>query len=489
MEQIQTVDNSTKYSPIETYDEFIKRFNVGDLTLEQKQRLALVKIEKMRLERDNPLAFYNCYRNPQQLKFHQSNKKIRFIIGGNRSGKTISGTVESIWYTMGTHPFRKVSVPNSGWIVSLDFSTSRDVAELMIKKWTSRKWIKRWYSADRILEATTGSIIGFKSCDSGAQKFQGTKKDWVSFDEQPDYLVWQECYMRTIDSGGMLWCAMTPTEGMSWVYDEIYEQRTVNPDIEVIEMSMRDNPWLSKEAIDKAELTMSPEEKRMRIEGKFVQFSGLILKNFNDNVHIIPSFPMPKKARHFRGIDHGENNPTACLWLFCIPSTVNEEVEEYYVYDEYYEIDKDAQTNARNIKEMSGGVRYNWSIIDPSTNHRTGVGHSIRQIYTDNGIITRLGNNDHDALRGARDTIRQLLEVDVRTGRPRLFIFNTCFNTIKEIIRWRYKSYRGKYEKNLPDEPAKVSDHTMQALCYIIQGNPHYYTETDNIPEPAVWYH
>ena len=44
----------------------------------------------------------------------------------------------------------------------------------------------------------TTSKIGFKSCDQGREKFQGTSLDYGWFDEEPPYDIYTECRMRVV---------------------------------------------------------------------------------------------------------------------------------------------------------------------------------------------------------------------------------------------------------------------------------------------------
>lgn len=45
----------------------------------------------------------------KQIEFHSSLKRNRWVFGGNRSGKTECGAVETVWLLLGNHP----SVPIS----------------------------------------------------------------------------------------------------------------------------------------------------------------------------------------------------------------------------------------------------------------------------------------------------------------------------------------------------------------------------------------
>ena len=56
--------------------------------------------------------------------------------------------------------------------------------------------ISEWRVSDQVLKLKIGSLIGFKSADSGASKFQGAEKDWIHFDEEPPKPVYEESVIR-----------------------------------------------------------------------------------------------------------------------------------------------------------------------------------------------------------------------------------------------------------------------------------------------------
>ena len=63
-------------------------------------------------------------------------------------------------------------------------------------------------------------------------------------------------------------------------------------------------------------------------------------------------------------------------------------------------------------------------------------------------------------------------------GRPRLFVFRNCKNLIKEFGRYSWeKSPEGRSEKEMP---AKVDDHALDALRYMV-------TEIEQPTIPDTW--
>ena len=134
------------------------------------------------------------------MEFHRSERRNRWVFGGNRSGKTECGAAESVWLALGEHPFKANRPDVQGWVVSLTREVQRDVAQAKILKYlparriedivmaSGRKGAPEYGIIDHIVvrNAFGGfSKIGFKSCDQGREKFQGTSLDFVWFDEEP----------------------------------------------------------------------------------------------------------------------------------------------------------------------------------------------------------------------------------------------------------------------------------------------------------------
>ncbi|MBR5012847.1 MAG: hypothetical protein IKY15_02795 [Clostridia bacterium] len=68
----------------------------------------------------------------KQMDFHKCPKRNRWVFGGNRTGKTECGAVETVWLARGNHPFRENKKNVSGWVVSLSNQVQRDVAQSKI---------------------------------------------------------------------------------------------------------------------------------------------------------------------------------------------------------------------------------------------------------------------------------------------------------------------------------------------------------------------
>ena len=445
----------------------------------QKWLDTLTKDEKEkildRLER-NPWLLYKPH--PIQEDFHKSKARIRAFFGGNRSGKTRALVQEVLWYAIGLHPYKKITPPVDIWVVSLDFPSSRDVAEPMFRKLIGTAYLKSWHETNRIIELVNGSTISFKSVDSGWEKFQGTAKHLIAFDEEPEFRVWQECQMRVVSTCGDIIIAMTPLHGMTWIYDEVYEpwEQHRNPDVECFIAHIKDNPYIKREEIARIEKTFYDEDRTARLEGKFVEFAGLIYKEFDRNIHLVKRFHIPDHWVRIRGLDPGLNNPTACIWWAISPQN------EHFIYDEYYEMDKTIKQFASEIRIKTGFDKIAYTVIDPSACSRNPAHPELRSVkeeYAKNGIWTKPGNND---VTYGINCVKELLHLNPNSGRPKLFIFDDLEAIKKEIMRYRWDSFRyHAEERNLKERPMKVMDHAMDAMRYVAASSPRYVAESETL--------
>ncbi len=304
-----------------------------------RQKLEAIAQELLRREEEkkkNLLETYNRDPNKLHLKqidFHKSTKRNRWNFGGNRTGKTVSGAVEAVWYTRGNHPYKKIKGATSGWVVSLTNEVQRDVAQKEILRWLNSDWIvnigvrkgKIEDLENAILDYIhiknifgTVSRIGFKSCEQGRSKFQGTSLDFIWFDEEPPEDIYRECQMRVMDTQGDIWGTMTPLLGLTWVYDEIYLNVIGNPEIEYRFFQWEDNPYLSREEIDWMIQTLPEKEREARQYGKFLSGTSALFGDFRKEVHVIEPIPLSPEWRYYFACDYGFDM-AAGLWFAVLP--------------------------------------------------------------------------------------------------------------------------------------------------------------------------
>jgi phage terminase large subunit-like protein len=258
--------------------EFLKKFNI---TKEEYQFLIQAQIYKA----ENGIQFYQPY--PKQVEFHKSQAPYRLFAGGNRTGKSFSSAAECVWYALGIHPYKKIETPNEGWVISKDYNVQKESIQKCIMELMPKSAIKGDPSHVKsgiidTIYLKNGSIITFKSVDSGTSRFAGAAKRWIAFDEEPPKEVWNECLSR-IGAGVPLdvWLAMTPIFedgrgrriGMTWTYKDLYMKRD-GQRIFAITASLDDNPYITDEQKIEQKKKYFGSEYDIRIKGEFKLISG-----------------------------------------------------------------------------------------------------------------------------------------------------------------------------------------------------------------------
>lgn len=273
-------------------------------------RLKNIVNELERREQNDNLSKYNTGKlvHKKQMEFHKNLHKNRWVFGGNRSGKTECGAVEVVWLARGIHPYQKQNGATCGWVVSLSTQVQRDVAQSKVLHYLNPDWIeeiimtsgKKGSASLGVIDTIvvknvfgTFSKIGFKSCDQGREKFQGTSLDYVWFDEEPPYDIYVESKMRVLDKGGQLFGTMTPLKGLTWVYNEIYLNQNSDPNVWHIHMEWSDNPFLNAQEVESLTSSLSVEELNSRKYGLFAHQGGLVYLEFKQEVHVIEPFTVP----------------------------------------------------------------------------------------------------------------------------------------------------------------------------------------------------
>lgn len=432
--------------------------------------------EKLRTHATRP-NIHGYKPHEKQLKFHKSEKKVRLYIGGNRSGKTVGGIVEDLWYVTGRHPYKEVEIPCRGRVVSVDFINGIEkIIKPEIARWVAPSdlrgggWSAAYDKQERVLHFANGSFIEFMSYDQDLDKFAGTSRHFIHFDEEPPNDVYTECMARLVDTGGQAWITMTPIEGMTWIYDVIYEPGIAgdNPLYDVIEVSMTENPYLNEGEVQVFLDSLTSDEREAREHGKFVQLGGLIYKEFGEN-HIVPHTIPPKDWMWVASLDHGFNNPTAWLWHAVSPDG------QIVTFHEHYMTNWTVDLHAKEVHKVNTdfGRPPDYYIGDPSIRNTDPItGTSIYEEYIKFGIPVTLANNDVSA--GIIRVARYFRTVGPN-GTPRLVITENCENLIREAKRYRWATYANKSvanRNNAQEKPHKKDDHCLDSLRYFIMSRP-----------------
>ena len=462
----------------------------------QNEKHVFVDIAARLRQFANRPNIYGYKPHPKQYEFHSSMALGKQFIGGNRSGKTVSGAVESIWWALGKHPYRETPPPPvRGRVVAVDFLNGVEkIVRPEVARWIplsellGGSWETAYNRELRTLTLENGSFIEFMSYDQDVDKFAGTSRHFTWFDEEPPKDIWTECKMRLLDTGGSWWMTMTPVEGMTWTYDHIYEASRIDPHLKIIIVNTHENTYVSEAEVNQIMSGLTKEERKARIEGRYIQRTGLIYKHFDPDVHVLGGYPtdyVPQKRNLWvAALDHGYNNPTAWIWAEILRDG------SVVVFDEHYESGRLVKHHAQIVQERdrSHGREPNYRVGDPSIRNVDPIqGTSIHLEYLDHGVPILLGNNDVSA--GIQRVARYIGEPPFGiNNRPKLYVTANCTNLIWEINRYRWGRWVNKVverERNRKEEPMKRDDHAVDALRYLIASRPE--VEDLSQPEPQEW--
>lgn len=415
----------------------------------------------------------------KQLIFHSSIKKKKLYIGGNRSGKTTGGVVEDLYWLRGSHPFRPIPEgPIRGRVVGVDFVNG--ISKIILPefgRWCPPSLLKNgsWedsYSKEfRTLTLANGSFVEFMSYDQDTDKFAGTSRHFVHYDEEPPQHVYNECNARLVDTNGDFWISMTPVDGMTWIYDTLYKQGVEDPNgpIQVIEVDMLENPYINEEAAENFLSSLSKDERVAREHGKFVQLGGRVFKGFSKDIHTIEPITPDKDWQWYMSLDHGFNNPTAVLWHAVSPQN------EIITFAEHYQSEMVIDEHAAKIHSVNSSFdrEPDVNVGDPAIAQRQATtGVSIQGEYADRGIFLSLGNNDVN-IGIAR--MAQYLRINPATGRPFWQISTDCPNLINEMLRLRWQTFssrKAQFENNKQEKIHKKDDHACDSARYFFSCLP-----------------
>jgi phage terminase large subunit-like protein len=424
----------------------------------------------------------------KQRVFHKATEKVRLYIGGNRSGKTLGGVIEDIYWLRKNHPYRKLPIgaePCRGRVVGVDFDNG--VGKILLPQFAASvpksmlingSWEDSYNGQTKTLTANDGGFIEFMSYDQDLDKFAGTSRHFIHMDEEPPQPVYTENYARTVDTGGGVWMTMTPVEGLTWVFEQIYEPGLLgtNDRIKVIIVDMTENPHLTDEAKADFMSSLSPEEVESRVKGRFIAMGGLIYKLFDPEKggrHVLDrSLLPPSNWEVIVGLDHGFNNPTAVGWHMISPEG------DIITYAEHYKAGLTVAEQAQAIKlEIQRQGRYpDMMIADPSIRNTDPItGTSILQEYQNAGLHFALGNNDVKAgIVRVNGYMKPRKTVSGKV-REKWHITTDCPMHIKELSRYRWQTYKNRKDQadhNLYETPHKKDDHAPDELRYVIMSRP-----------------
>lgn len=318
--------------------------------------------------------------------------------------------------------------------------------------------------------------FGFLERDADVYRYQGQAYSWIGFDEithLPTEFSWNylASRLRTTDSEIIPYMRCTANPGgvgAHWVKKRYIDPADYNESFEgsdgltrkFIPAKLDDNPYLAKDGrYEKMLMALPPTQRKQLLEGNWDVNEGAAFTEFNLEDHVIPPFEIPINWERVKGIDYGYASESACVW-----ATVDPSDGTLIVYRELYQKGLTGQDLGYAITEMELQDPFSVAgVLDTAAWNRTGTtGPTVGETLVRQGH--KLRRADKNRIQG-KIQIHEYLRVQ-HTGRPKIQIFNTCPNLIREIQSIPLDS------SNPEDVDTKAQDHAYDALRYLIMSRP-----------------
>ena len=247
-----------------------RRDNKGDL----KEVKDIAKITQQAVAWNQARGRNYYLPNEPAAHFLMSVSKIKFLSGGNRSGKTQTCTIDTVAQAEGWHPlqrdnlerlhkecvpeykfyhayYKKYVTVDLGWVkshvewvldnrlwlpsppimarcVTVDFPNGVEkFCGPEVERWATKSELKDVLYRNekkRLITWNNGSFLEFMTTDQDLDAHGGVARHLVWFDEEPKSDYWQENMMRILTVNGRMILGMTAVKGISWPKLEIWDK-------------------------------------------------------------------------------------------------------------------------------------------------------------------------------------------------------------------------------------------------------------------------
>ena len=318
--------------------------------------------------------------------------------------------------------------------------------------------------------------FGFLERDADVYRYQGQAYSWIGFDEithLPTEFSWNylASRLRTTDPEikTYLRCTANPGGvGSSWVKKRYIEPEESNKSFvgtdgltrKFIPAKLADNPYLSEDGVYEQMLnSLPPIQRRQLLEGNWDVAEGAAFVEFDPDAHIITPFEIPLSWERVKGIDYGYASESCCLW-----GTIDMNDGTLIIYRELYKKGLTGEELGSIITDMEMVDPFSVNgVLDTAAWARTGTtGPTVGEALLRAGH--KLRRADKNRVQG-KIQIHEYLKVR-ESGRPKLQIFNTCPNLIRELQSIPLS------KTNPEDVDTHASDHAYDALRYMIMSRP-----------------
>ena len=321
--------------------------------------------------------------------------------------------------------------------------------------------------------------FGFLERDSDVYRYQGQAYSWIGFDEITHLATefpwtYLASRLRTTnqDITTYMRCTANPGgPGHAWVKQRYIEPAENNTSFvgedgitrKFIPACLFDNPYLTRDGNYESMLKSLPEVHRRRLlEGDWDINEGSAFPEFDREHHVVEPFDIPADWARMKGVDYGYTAPAACVW-----GAIHPETGCIFIYKELYERGLTADDLKIRMTEMEiGEYRGIPGVLDGAVWNRMGyTGPTIGETLVSGAWGHKLRPADKNRKAG-KVQVHEYLKDDPKTECPRLLIFSTCHNTIRELTTIPVS------KTDSEDVDTHCDDHAYDALRYLLMSRP-----------------
>lgn len=503
-------------------------------TASEEYRESLWQLNQIRQQ--CPYLLFEPYKGWQE-DFFKAPAKIRVAHCGNQTGKSMAVAADAVWQMYKVHPWHtehfnkpRMRIRVVGYDVdhTIQHWLETILSELLPKEdqGTFNRLSKRVLIPS--MQGDKGGeshFFEFMTYGMEPAQFASVQREITIFDEVPPRAIWDECWMRTVATGGTIMIAATPAieGGSSIFFRELVRDLETRPNTneEAKDMGLPETMTAtvfcgsmyeaakagvvdySVKDVKAMEERMPHDQAQARVHGKLVNVGGYVYPEYTDKIfpegHLFKAdelWPPSEERTDFggtppadgwqivAGLDPSINGITACVW-----GAINRN-SDIYIFQEYYEKERPIPAHAKAIKAIESrfASKPMYRVIDPAAKQKQGVGekYMVATIDQYNQAIAGDDKRDPGFQLGIRDEIaridlvRQMLMFvgeNKKNKQPRLFIAVRCKNLRNEIMNLSWQRYtRNPHERNPKQTVQDYKNHATDALSYMAahQGGVRY---------------
>lgn len=347
----------------------------------------------------------------------------------------------------------------------------------------------KWSAQEKVWKFPSGATIefGYGENMQDVQRYQGQNYTAVYFDELPQYATPEifnfiNTSVRSTDPELPVYIRASGNPGnvgSSWVKEMFIDPAPPNTRFEVIvdtplghrritrrfiPAKLQDNPYLLQTDDYLIMLASLPEIQRKQfLEGDWDAFDKAAFPEFHRETHVVKPFDIPSSWFKFRACDYGYSSPFCVLWIAvdydgCL-----------YVYRELYGKGMTGDILARKVLELETRENIRYGTLDSSVWATRGQpGPSIAEIMIKEGCRWMPSDRGPGSRKAGKVELHRRLKLrdNGLIQEPSLKVFDTCKNTIKQLLTL-------PLDDNDPEDvDTKAEDHAYDALRYGVMSRP-----------------